>query len=85
MNEEKLILKNVKDLEYNHLLNKQNIFLIIFGTAIISTILSDTVPEGITKWSLVLAFIFAIILSLLYYGKKLEEKVEEIKEIQHIK
>ena len=81
MRDEKLKLKNVKDLEYNHLLNKQNIFLIIFGTAIISTILSDKLPENMTKWGLILAFILAIILSLLYYGKKLEDKINEIKKV----
>ena len=50
MKDEKLKLKNIKDLEYSHLLNKQNVFLIMFGTAIISIILSDQVPEDITKW-----------------------------------
>lgn len=49
MKDEKLKLKNIKDLEYNHLLNKQNVFLIIFGTAIISVILSDRLPDGLTK------------------------------------
>jgi len=68
-------------LEYNHLLNKQNVFLIMFGTAIISIILSDQVPEDITKWGLVLAFILATLLSLLHYGKKLENKINEIKEV----
>jgi len=81
MKDEKLKLKNIKDLEYNHLLNKQNVFLIMFGTAIISIILSDQVPEDITKWGLVLAFILATLLSLLHYGKKLENKINEIKEV----
>ncbi len=58
-----------------------NVFLIIFGTAIISTILSDKLPEDITKWSLVLTFILAILLSLLHYSKKLEDKINEIKNI----
>ncbi len=73
--------KNIKDLEYNHLLNKQNIFVIILGTAIISTILSDKLPEDITKGGLILAFILGIILSLLHYSKKLTDKIEEIKRI----
>ena len=81
MKDEKLKLKNIKDLEYSHLLNKQNVFLIMFGTAIISIILSDQVPEDITKWGLVLAFILATLLSLLHYGKKLENKINEIKEV----
>jgi hypothetical protein len=81
MNDEKRKLKNIKDLEYNHILNKQNVFLIIFGTAIISVILSNNIPEEITKGGLILAFILAIILSLMHYGRKLEEKIEEIRNI----
>ena len=81
MKDEKSKLKNIKDLEYAHLLNNQNVFVIVLGTAIISTILSDALPEGLTKWGLVLAFILMIILSLLHYSKKLEDKAEEIKEI----
>ncbi len=81
MKDEKIKLKNIKDLEYNHILNKQNVFLITFGTAIISVILSNNIPEDLTKGGLILAFILAIILSLMYYGKKLEDKIEEIKNI----
>ena len=81
MKDEKVKLKNIRDLEYNHLLNKQNVFLIVFATAIISIILSDKLPENLTKWGLILAFILAIILSLLHYSKKLEDKINEIKEI----
>lgn len=81
MKDKDLKLKNIKDLEYNHLLNKQNVFLIIFGTAIISTILADKVPGDVPKWGLVLAFILAIILSLLHYSKKIEDKLGEIKNL----
>lgn len=81
MKDEKLKLKNIKDLEYNHLLNKQNIFVIVFATAVISIILSDKLPEELTKWGLVLAFILAIILSLLHYSKKLEDKLNEIRDV----
>lgn len=80
MKDEKLKLKNVKDLEYNHLLNKQNIFVIVCATAIISIIFSDNSSEE-PNWSLVLTFILLIILFLLHYGKKLEGKLDEIKNI----
>jgi hypothetical protein len=76
---DKIILKNIKDLEYNHLLNKQNVFLIFFSTSIISIILNEEFPKNVSKFGLVLAFILAIILSLLYFGKKLEDKLNEIK------
>ena len=81
MKDEKLKLKNIKDLEYNHLLNKQNVFVITLGTAIISTILSEQLPENLTKWNLILAFILGLILSLLYYSRKIRDKIDEIKEI----
>lgn len=81
MKEEKEKLKNIKDLEYNHLLNKQNVFLIVFATAVISIILSNNFPENLSRWGLVLTFILAIILSLLYYGKKLEDKTKEINDL----
>ena len=81
MRDEKEKLKNIKDLEYNHLLNKQNVFLIVLATAIISIILSEKFPENLTKWGLVLACILAIIISLLYYSKKLEDKLNEIEKI----
>jgi len=81
MKEDKEKLKNIKDLEYSSLLNKQNVFLIVFATAVISIILSDNFPENIDKWNLILTFILAIILSLLYYGKKLEDKINEIKDL----
>ena len=81
MKEEKEKLKNIKDLEYNHLLNKQNVFVIVSATAVISIVLTNDFPENLSKWNLVLTSILAIILSLLYYGKKLENKTDEIKKL----
>jgi hypothetical protein len=74
-------LKNIKDLEYSHLLNKQNIFLIVLATAIISVILSKDLPEYVNKPGLILALIFGFLLSLLYYSKKIKEKLSEIEAI----
>ena len=78
---DEIILKNIKDLEYSHILNKQNVFLVIFGTAIVSIILSEKFPEDMSRWGMVLAFILAIILSLLYFSKKLEDKANEIRDL----
>ena len=78
MKDEKLKLKNIKDLEYDHILSNQNVFLIVFATIIISIVLSDKLPENLTKWSLVLAFILLFIPVLLYSSKKLEDKINEI-------
>ncbi len=83
MADEKDKEKNIKDLEYNHLLNKQNIFLGLIGTAIISVVLTEKIPEilNVTKNELLL-FLFAIAVGvLLYFGKKLEDKTNEIREL----
>ncbi|MEK6855453.1 MAG: hypothetical protein AABX73_04490 [Nanoarchaeota archaeon] len=64
----KLKEKNVKDLEYNHLLNKQSIALVLFGTAIISVILTEKLPLDITKVEL-LVFLFAVGVGILLYVK----------------
>ena len=81
MRDEKQKLKNIKDLEYNHLLNKQNVFLIVLATAIISITLSEKLPENLTKWGLVLACILITIISLIHCSKKLEDKLTEIEKI----
>ncbi len=61
MKDEKLKEKNIKDLEYNHLLNKQNILLILIGTAIISiSINSDFFPENLSKMGAISALILSI-------------------------
>ncbi|MBI3623696.1 hypothetical protein HY212_06490 [Candidatus Pacearchaeota archaeon] len=71
--------KNVKDLEYNLLLHKQNIILILIGTAIISISLSDSLVFGLPKiWLIVFLFLLGLIF-LSYYSNKLEEKTQEIR------
>lgn len=81
MKDEKLKLKNIKDLEYNHLLNKQNIISVIIGTAVISIVLSEKIPEGFSKYGLIIALILTELFFLLHYSNKLEEKSQEIKEM----
>ena len=75
--------KNIKDLEYNNLLNNQNIMLVLIGTAIISVFLIDKLPDSlnIAKPDLLFFLVVMIILVLLYYSKKLEEKLYEIKNL----
>ena len=75
--------KNIKDLEYNRLLNKENIVLVLIGTAIISIILTEKLPESfrVTKFELLFFMFIALIIILLYFGKKLDEKTEELKNL----
>ena len=82
MKDEKLKLKNIRDLEYNHLLNKQNIFLILLGTAIISiSVSSDFLPKNLTKINIIFTFFLFMLLVILYYGKRLKDKSDEIEKI----
>ena len=75
--------KNIKDLEYNNLLNNQNIMLVLIGTAIISVFLIDNLPDSlnIAKSDLLFLLVVIIIVVLLYYSKKLDEKLDEIKNL----
>ncbi len=70
--------KNVKDLEYNLLLNKQNIILILIGTAIISVTLSDIRPLGLSKFLIVVILFLLGLVLLAYYSNRLEEKAQEM-------
>ena len=82
MKDERLKLKNIRDLEYNHILDKQNISLILIGTAIISiSINSELFPENLSKMGSISALILFMFLIILFYSKKLEKKVDEIKNI----
>ncbi|MCX6748713.1 MAG: hypothetical protein NT076_03840 [Candidatus Pacearchaeota archaeon] len=83
MLDKKQKLKNIKDLEYNHLLSKQNVALVLIGTAIISIILIDKLPPevNLTKTNLILILFLVGIGILLYFSKKLEDKAKEIKRI----
>ena len=44
-------IKNIKDLEYNYLLNQKNIVMVIIGTAIIAVLFTEsyslTIPQHI--------------------------------------
>jgi len=75
--------KNIRDLEYNHLLNKQSIALVLLGTAIISVILISKLPEGIklNKLELLISLSIALALVFQHFSKKLEKKVEEIRNL----
>lgn len=80
MNEQEK-LKNLKDLEYNHLLNKQNIALVLTGTAIIYVIFAEKLPPNLIKGNLLLFLIWMGIIFLWYFGRELNKIEEEIRKI----
>jgi len=75
--------KNVKDLEYGHLLNKQNIFLAFFGSAILATLLAEQLPRyvGFTRTEILIFLIIGASGGFLYFGNALERKAQEIRSI----
>lgn len=77
----KQITKNIKDLEYNHILNKQTTLLVLIGTAIISVFLIDRLPIDTPKLDIILFLFFVAIMSILYFDNKLKELKEEIKNL----
>lgn len=81
MGEDRQKLKNVKDLEYSRLLNNQNIILVLIGTFMISVFLIDKLPSNISRTDILLFLISSGIGFLIYYSKKLDEKLEEIKNL----
>jgi len=74
-------LKNIKDLEYSHVLSKQNISLVLIGTAIIYIIFTEKLPMNFNKIEMILPLILVGVVFIVYFSKKLEKIKEEIKEI----
>lgn len=81
--EEKNKLKNLKDLEYNNLLNKQNITLVLIGTALVTLIITDTLylPFNISKLTLIIILVLGGMFSLSYFNRKLRFIMKEISEL----
>ena len=45
--------KNLNDLEYNHILSKQNIALVLVGTAVLYTIFTERLPSNVSRGNLI--------------------------------
>lgn len=81
--EEKTKLKNMKDLEYNTILNKQNIALVLIGTALVTAAITEKayLPFNISKMTFIIILVLAGIFSLFYFNLKLRTIVREIQEL----
>ena len=73
------ITKNLKDLEYNKTLGRENILLVLIGTSFISIFLTPNEIIGIGKIWLIGAIIAVFILSIIFFDKKLRNIEEEIR------
>ncbi len=75
--------KNVKDLEYQHLLNMQNIILGFIGAAIITVLFLQSLP---TNWpnkeNTIFLLFFLALFFFLYFRKELRKKLESIKSLK---
>lgn len=81
MEDDKTKLKNLRDLRYNKILNLQNIILGSIGAALISVILSEKLPEGLTKKDLIIVLILTAFFSLVHFSEKLGKIEEEIEKL----
>lgn len=70
--------KNIKDLEYNDVLNKQNIILVLVGTASFSVLLAEKLPAQLQLAEIVIPLLLAGLISFLYFRKKLQSIKQEI-------
>ena len=73
--------KNIKDLEYNSILNKQNITMVLIGTAFIYVLFAESLPDGLARSYLIILLILAWIITLQYFNRQLNKIKEEIKEL----
>lgn len=72
------ITKNIKDLEYNRILSRENILLVLIGTSLISVIFAPQEIVGITRIWFTGVLIAGLIVSVIYFDKKLNKIKEEI-------
>lgn len=79
MEDNKIKLKNIKDLEYNKILNQQNIVLVLIGTAIITVSLTNNLPQS--KSDIIIFLILVVIFFIVYFSQKLDKIKKEIENI----
>ncbi len=70
--------KNIKDLEYNDTLNKQNITLVLVGTASVSVLLAEKLPAQLQPAEIVIPLLLAGLIFFVYFRKKLQSIKQEI-------
>jgi undecaprenyl pyrophosphate phosphatase UppP len=76
------IRKNIKDLEYQTILNLQNIVLGIIGTAIVSLLFVQEIPKNWpSKENIIFTLIFMGLIFFFYFNKRLNEIISHIKRI----
>lgn len=76
--ETKQKLKNIKDLEFNQILNLKNIFMVLIGGAIVTIILSETLLDKVGTISFLTLFMF---LGFFQFNRKLSNIKEEIRSL----
>ncbi len=76
-------VKNLKDLEFNEVLNKQNIVIVLLGSAIISLSLIERVPSTtiLKKSEIILFLILTGLYFLFYFKNRLDHIKQEIKSL----
>lgn len=77
------IKKNIHDLEYQHILNLQNLVLGIIGALMIGIILLDPLPSGwLLKENIIFMLVIFAFIFFLYFRKRLRLKIDAIKRMK---
>lgn len=74
-------IKNIKDLEYNRVLNRENILLVLVGTSLLSLILTEEIPFHISRWWLLAMLISIATLIIIVFNRRLSKILEEIRNL----
>jgi len=68
-------------LEYNHIISKQNISLVLVGTAILYSIFTESLPIAVSRGNLIFFLVLVGIAFLWYFGKQLDDIKKEIENL----
>ncbi|MBI4155551.1 hypothetical protein HY498_05730 [Candidatus Woesearchaeota archaeon] len=81
--EDKLKIKNIKDLEFSRTLSDQNIFLVLIGTLIISVLFADISNLFIKTTKAELVIVLTLFALLFYYltSRRLNSTLNTIKNL----
>lgn len=78
--------KNIIDLEYQYLLNLQNLILGFIGAAIITVSFSPILPANWpSKEDIIFILVFIALIFFFYFNVKLDKKLKSIKKIKNKK
>lgn len=65
--------KNIRDLEYQNILNQKSISLVLIGTAIIYVLFVKELPFDFSRLDFLILLLFFGVVLLIYFGDRLNK------------